>query len=101
MTRLINADATIDSIRECVEAVHDNYESDIEQGYLNAIECVEEQPTIDAVPIEFIEKRIAELKKLNEYEFIANGGYTSPSDYEQWELERLIRDWREQNDQIH
>ena len=37
------------------------------------------------------------LKKLNEYEFIANGGYTSPSYYAQWELERLIRDWREQN----
>ena len=62
---------------------------------------LDEQPTIDAVPIEFIENRISELKKLNEYEFIANGGYTSPSDYEQWELERLIRDWREQNDQIH
>ena len=57
----------------------------------------EHAPTIDAVPIEFIEKRIAELKKLNEYEFIANGGYTSPSDYEQWELERLIRDWKEEN----
>jgi hypothetical protein len=56
---------------------------------------------IDAIPIEFIEKRIAELKKLNEYEFIANGGYTSPSDYEQWELERLIRDWREQNDKAN
>lgn len=45
--RLIDADATIDSIRECVEAVHNNYESDMEQGYLNAIECVEEQPTIE------------------------------------------------------
>ena len=49
--RLIDADALIDSIRECVEAVHDNYESDMEQGYLNAIECVEEQPTVEAEPV--------------------------------------------------
>lgn len=56
---------------------------------------IDDMPTVDAIPIEFIEKRIEELKKLNEYEFIANGGCTSPSDYEQWELERLIRDWRE------
>ena len=59
------------------------------------------QPTIEAIPIEFIQKRIDRLKEINERIFIANGGFTSPSDYEQWELERLIRDWRAQNDEIH
>lgn len=92
--RLIDADALNDDILKSAVMIDDR---GIQTGYEIAIELIKRQPTIDAVPIEFIEKRIAELKKLNEYEFIANGGYTSPSDYEQWELERLIRDWREQN----
>lgn len=93
MTRYIDADA-----------LNLEYEVDMADDWKTAHEManvVKYAPTVDAVPIEFIEKRIAELKKLNEYEFIANGGYTSPSDYEQWELERLIRDWREQNDEIY
>ena len=45
MNDLISRQAAIDSIRECVEAVHDNYESDMEQGYLNAIECIEKLPS--------------------------------------------------------
>ena len=95
MARLIDADALKDDILKSAVMIDDR---GIQTGYEIATELIKRQPTIDAVPIEFIEKRIAELKKLNEYEFIANGGYTSPSDYEQWELERLIRDWREQND---
>jgi rubrerythrin len=51
MKRLIDADALIEYIKECAEAAHDNREWDMEQGYLNAIECVEEQPTIDAEPV--------------------------------------------------
>lgn len=89
MTRLIDADA-----------LNLEYEVDMADDWKTAHEManiVKYAPTVDAIPIEFIEKRIAELKKLNEYVFMANGGYTSPSDYEQWELERLIRDWREQN----
>ena len=91
MTKYIDADMSIAKIRDLPVT----YDSETVQ---RCIEVLSNAPTIDAVPIEFIEKRIAELKKLTEYEFIANGGYTSPSDYEQWELERLIRDWREQND---
>ena len=53
--RLIDADALIDSIRECVEAVHDNYESDMEQGYLNAIECIEELPSAEPKKGKWIE----------------------------------------------
>jgi len=40
---LISRKAAIESIRECAEAAHDNHEWDMEQGYLNAIECVEEE----------------------------------------------------------
>ena len=96
--RLIDADALKESIDEHVYLVHHGF-NETEYGctQYGIHQIIDDAPTIDAVPIEFIEKRIAELKKLNEYEFIANGGYTSPSDYEQWELERLIRDWREHN----
>ena len=42
---LISRKAAIESIRECAKAAHDNHEWDMEQGYLNAIECVEEEPS--------------------------------------------------------
>ena len=99
--RLIDADTLTQSMyQEAFESDSDRqrWDSGCWIRYKLFEDHMDAQPTIDAVPIEFIEKRIAELKKLNEYEFIANGGYTSPSDYEQWELERLIRDWREQNE---
>ena len=95
--RLIDADALIPMMKYATTDSEIGV-FPIKIGFNAITEVINNAPTIDAVPIEFIEKRIAELKKLNEYEFIANGGYTSPSDYEQWELERLIRDWREQND---
>lgn len=61
-------------------------------------ELIDSMPTIDAIPIEFIQKRIDQLKEMNGRIFIANGGFTTPSDYEQWELERLVREWRDEND---
>ena len=98
MSRYIDADALKNSIDEHVYLVNHGFnESEYGITQYGIHQIIDDAPTIDAVPIEFIEKRIAELKKLNEYEFIANGGYTSPSDYEQWELERLIRDWKEEN----
>lgn len=48
---------------------------------------IDAQPTIDAVPIEFIQKRIDQLKEMNGLIF----------EYESWELERLVRKWREEN----
>ena len=45
MDDLISRQAAIESIRECAEAAHDNHEWDMEQGYLNAIECIEEEPS--------------------------------------------------------
>lgn len=48
---------------------------------------LENEPTIDAIPIEFIQKRIDQLEEMNGRIF----------DYERWELERLVRKWREEN----
>ena len=45
MDDLISRRNAIESIRECAEAAHSNHEWDMEQGYLNAIECIEEEPS--------------------------------------------------------
>lgn len=47
MNDMISRQAAIDSIRECAEAAHSNHEWDMEQGYLNAIECIEEEPSAE------------------------------------------------------
>ena len=81
MTRLIDAD----SIPWFVEGV----------GEIPVItkEEIDQMPTIDAVPISFIEKRIEQLKSHADYEFEENGGYAGGSQYRQWELECLLDAW--------
>lgn len=54
---------------------------------------IDEMPTVDAIPISFIEKRIEQLKKHADYEFEENGGYAGGSQYRQWELECLLDAW--------
>lgn len=45
MSDTISRQAAIESIRECAEAAHSMHDWDMEQGYLNAIECIEEEPS--------------------------------------------------------
>ena len=45
MDDLISRQAAIENIKECAQAAHSNYEWDMEQGYINAIECLEELPS--------------------------------------------------------
>lgn len=47
MDDLISRQAIIKSIMECAEAAHSNHEWDMEQGYLNAIECIKEEPSAE------------------------------------------------------
>lgn len=51
MSDLISRNSVIESIKECAQAVHDNHEWDMEQGYLNAIEIIEEEPSLMVLPI--------------------------------------------------
>lgn len=46
MSRLIDADALIKSIKECIEVKDANYEWEQVQGLECALMCIEEQPTI-------------------------------------------------------
>lgn len=41
----ISRQAEIEDIKECAEAAHSNHEWGMEQGYINAIECLEEMPS--------------------------------------------------------
>ncbi len=41
----VSRQAAIEYIKECAQAAHSNYEWDMEQGYINAIECLEELPS--------------------------------------------------------
>ena len=50
--------------------------------------------TVDAIPIEFIQKRINHLHDLAEYDFEANGGYIGEAHLAEYELENLLTDWR-------
>ena len=86
MTRLIDAD----SIPWLVEGV----------GEIPVItkEEIDQMPTVVAVPISFIEKRIEQLKNQADYEFEENGGYAGGSQYRQWELECLLDAWAKRKD---
>lgn len=58
-------------------------------------------PTVEAVPVSYIQQRIDRLRLLAEYEAEANGGYIGRSYMAKFELEELIKYWkaeREQND---
>ena len=59
-----------------------------------------EAPTVDAVPISFIQKRISYLQEIADYEFEASGGYTGEASTQLNELRRLIVSWsmEKQND---
>ena len=59
MNRLINADALKDDILKSAVMIDDR---GIQTGYEIAIELIKRQPTIDAVPIEWIEMRIRGLR---------------------------------------
>lgn len=93
--RLIDADALKDDILKSAVMIDDR---GIQTGYEIAIELIKRQPTVNAVPTEFIEKRIAELTKLGDHVFTANGGYVSSVDFRRYELEELIRSWRREHD---
>ena len=47
----ISRQAAIENIKECAQAAHSNYEWGMEQGYINAIGCLEELPSAQPEPI--------------------------------------------------
>lgn len=63
MSRLIDADA----LRKCFEVPHE-LKCGIQAGMDEyALKCIDEQPTIDAVPVKFIDEVIEYLAKCRDY----------------------------------
>ena len=60
--------------------------------YLNWI-LDHEEPTVDAVPVEFIQQRIAQLNDAIEYEFNELGEYDGWALHAQSALEQLLQAW--------
>jgi hypothetical protein len=56
-------------------------------------------PTVDAVPVSYIQQRIDRLRLLAEYEAEANGGYIGRSSMALFELEELIKYWKAEREQ--
>lgn len=56
-------------------------------------------PTVDAVPVSYIQQRIDRLRLLAEYEAEANGGYIGRSYMAKFELEELIEYWKKEREQ--
>ena len=51
-------------------------------------------PTVDAVPVSYIQQRIDRLRLLAEYEMEANGGYVGKVHTEVYALRALINYWK-------
>ena len=93
--RLIDGNALI----ELINGGYDLDFDEVPETKRELLRMIMEQPTVDAVPISFIEKRIEQLKSHAEYEFEANGGYAGGSQYRQWELECLLDAWAERKEE--
>lgn len=95
MTRMINADDMIKSLMDMTlyddegHTIHDH-----EDRLAIVKSFVDPVPTVDAIPVSFIQQRIDHLHELAEYEMEANGGYTGKVHTEVYALRRLINYWK-------
>ena len=60
MARLIDVNKVIDSMQECLDEYQDEKHSIAYFAFEKIIECLKQEPTVDAVPV-------SELKKLRDY----------------------------------
>lgn len=57
-------------------------------------EASREVPTVNAIPVQFIQDRIDSLQELAEYELESNGGYVGKVHTEVYALRALINYWK-------
>lgn len=97
MTRLVNADDMIESLMDMTFYDDEGYIIDDYEDRLAIVKSfVDSFPTVDAVPVSFIQQRIDELAELAEFEFESSGGYTGKAHTQIYELRRLINYWKEE-----
>lgn len=61
-------------------------------------EDIAEAPTVNAIPVSYIQQRIDSLQELKQYEFESSGGYTGRVHTEVYTLRRLINQWKAEQD---
>lgn len=89
MTRLIDADEMLKRLESW------NTDDEMDKALYNfTLSRIIEQPTVDAIPVSYIQQRIDRLKLLAEYEFESSGGYTGKAHTQMYELRRLINYWK-------
>lgn len=89
MTRLIDADEMLKRLESW------NTDDEMDKALYNfTLSRIIEQPTMDAVPVQFIQDRIYSLQSLAEYEMEANGGYVGKVHTEVYALRALINYWK-------
>lgn len=95
--RLIDADALRKQL--AIIAIDNFSIADDYQRFIDALKCaddeIENAPTVDAVPVSFINEMIKRFRDIADYAFDENGGYFDSSHYELWALEMLLTEWRE------
>ncbi len=86
MSRIIDADALKDRLQEALEfqEKHDNYEG--AELFEIAQDFVDEQPTIDAIPVEWLEEQRDKLSEAWDEEWHEINGLI-----EQWQKEQEAR----------
>lgn len=90
MTRLIDADSLKYDFGEINEGQHRRWDLYVTN------DALAKQPTVDAIPISFIEKKIGAIRK-----YLGEGeGFTFTSELVSKAItyERLIEEWREENE---
>ena len=84
MVRLIDADRLLQGYED-----HDFIDTHI----------VWNAPTVDAIPVSFINEQIENLQGIADYEFIASGGYVGACNHELGALQDLLKHWAERKEE--
>lgn len=90
--RLIDADALITEAFDLMD--RDELLEDVPQIIKDYCDA---QPTVEAIPIEFIEIRLEHLNDMIEYEMNEQGDYDGRAMHGYAELKYLLLEWRNEN----
>ena len=55
-------------------------------------------PTVEAIPVSFINEQIEKLQGIADYEFIESGGYLGECNHELRALQDLLKHWAERKE---
>lgn len=106
MTRLIDVDKLKVYIDDCECCEKCDTKRLICEQYCELPDCVtpqwervlNEQPTVDAVPVSFIQQRIDYLQDVADYALESNGGYIESANSSLYELKLILSMWKKEQE---